>query len=84
VTPASVGGPTTKPKRVAVDIVSKGNALIVAGNHQARVGRDGSRFYVEDVDTEEIIGHSSTFKGAGRVAARSWGLDDLPIEMDRE
>lgn len=73
-----------RPKRVAIDVVSKGNALIVAGEHQARVGRDGNRFYVEDVDSEQILGHSATFKGAAKLAAKKWGFLDLPIELDRE
>jgi len=65
-------------------VTSPGTAVIVAGDRQARVGRDGNRFYVEDADTEEVIGYASTYKGAARVAARKWGFSEVPIELDRE
>lgn len=80
----TVAAVPNKPKRIAIDVVSKGSALIVAGNHQARVGRDGNRFYVEDADTEQIIGYASTYRGAAKVAAKDWGLTDVPIELDHE
>lgn len=73
-----------RPRVVNIDVVSPGNALIVAGNHQARVGRDGGKYYVEDADTEEVIGRVASYKAAARLAAKHWGFADVPIELDKE
>jgi hypothetical protein len=69
-----------------VDVVDTGRALITTQHANGYVGRDhetGS-FYVEDVDTEEIVGHARTYAQAGRVFARHKGIEEPEIEVEHE
>jgi hypothetical protein len=73
---------------VYVDVVESGKALIVGGGHQARVGRDGidrgARFYVEDADTEQVIGHVRTYRAAGLLFASHHELADAAVVVEHE
>ncbi|HVV11591.1 hypothetical protein [Amycolatopsis sp.] len=72
--------------KILIDVVAAGTAIIIARglDRQARVGRDGNRFYVEDADTEQHLGYARSYRDAGRVAARAWGITDYTIELDKE
>ena len=67
---------------VHVDVHAPGSATIVAGRHWAHVGTEGKRlFYIEDEDTEEIIGYASSYKAAARKYARYYGITDPDIKI---
>lgn len=71
--------------RVSVDIVAPGSALVSArGGHSGRVGRDGRRMWIEDADTEEVIGHADSYHAAGEVFARHHGIPDPDVVVVRE
>jgi len=67
---------------VYVDVHAPGSATIVAGSHWAHVGTEGKRrFYIEDEDTEEIIGYASSYKAAALRYARHYGITDPEIKI---
>ena len=70
---------------VRVDVTGPGQALIACGAHQARVGRCDGRLYIEDIDSEAIIGRAATYRQAGQVYRKHLGLPaETPIEVDHE
>lgn len=73
-----------QPVTVHVDVIGPGRALIVSGSAQARVGVDGARYYVEDADTEQPIGHARSYRAAGELFARHHGLSSAAIEVQHE
>jgi len=67
---------------VYVDVHAPGSATIVAGSHWAHVGTEGKRrFYIEDEDTEGIIGYASSYKAAALRYARYYGITDPEIKI---
>ena len=70
--------------QVKVDIVETGRAIIVAGDHQAYVGRDGGRFYVEDDATGAVLGYVRSYRRAGELARDAWGLSGHTVVVDDE
>lgn len=69
---------------VYVDVIEPGRAFVVADGHQARVGREGTRFYVEDADTEEVIGYARSYRQAADRLARQFGITDYEVVIDKE
>lgn len=70
---------------VYVDVHAPGSATIVAGSHWAHVGTEGPRrLYIEDEDTETVIGYASNYKAAARRYARHHGITDPKIEITYE
>lgn len=67
-----------------IDIIERGRALTMIGNHSAFVGRDGGKYYVDDEDTGETIGYVGSYEAAARRFARHLGVRITRIEKDRE
>ena len=70
---------------IYVDVHAPGSATIIGGGHQASVGTERPRkFYIEDSDTEELIGYASSYMAAAHTFARHHGIADPQVEIDYE
>jgi hypothetical protein len=77
------------PTTVSVDVVDResGRAIVIIEGRglQAAVGReDVRRLYVEDVDTEERVGTTNTYRNAGVLFARHHGITDYLVVVEYE
>ena len=69
---------------VLIDVVEPGRAFVRAAGFEGWIGREGRRFYIEDSDTEELIGYASSYTAAARTFARHHGIADPQVEIDYE
>lgn len=69
---------------VYVDIVSPGNALIHGSDFDAYTTRQGGMIHVFVTGTDEFIGVTRSYKGAGRVAALHHGHTNHNVIVERE
>ncbi|WP_439377842.1 hypothetical protein [Amycolatopsis lexingtonensis] len=73
-----------EPTVISVDRVDVGRGIVTCGNRQASIAKDGRRLYVEDAHTEEFLGYLRSYRHAGDVVAKAWGITDYVIQFDDE
>lgn len=70
---------------IGVDVVEPGKALVTLSGTGTggTVLRDSGRYRVEN-DHGALVGHASSYRAAGRLLARYYGLTPGPVEIEHE
>lgn len=70
---------------VTVDVVAPGSALVnIRGGFSARIYREDGLLYVEDTDSETLVGTARSYAKAAEKFAAHHGLTGVTVKVDYE